>query len=173
LKALIAGVFLFVDKPFEIGDWIEWDGNEGRVEDIHLRTTKVETFDNELLTVPNDQIANAIVTNNTANDRIRRKMTIGIGYEDDIEQAKYIINQVLQNTDAVLEDPSPEIVLESLGDSAVNIQVFYWIDDPKKARLRNIREQLLEEIKHRFDEEGLEFPFPTRTIAGDSLSLEE
>ncbi|MDY6761681.1 MAG: mechanosensitive ion channel family protein [Candidatus Nanohaloarchaea archaeon] len=173
LKALIAGVFIFIDKPFEIGDWIEWDGNEGRVEDIHLRTTKIETFDNELITVPNDQIANTTVTNNTANDRIRRKLTVGIGYEDDIENAKYIINNVLQEIDAVMDNPAPEIVLESLGDSAVNIQVFYWIGEPRKARLRNVKEQLLEEIKHRFDEEGIDFPFPTRTIAGDSLSLEE
>jgi len=173
LQALIAGVFLFIDKPFEIGDWIEWDGNEGRVKDIHLRTTKVETFDNELVTVPNDQIANAIVTNNTANDRIRRKMTIGIGYDDDVEQAKNIIGKVLAGADAVMDDPAPETVFESLGDSSVNLQVFYWIREPKKARLRSVREELLEDIKHRFDEEGIDFPYPTRTIAGDSLSLEE
>ncbi|MDY6774421.1 MAG: mechanosensitive ion channel, partial [Candidatus Nanohaloarchaea archaeon] len=85
LKAFLAGVFIFVDRPFEIGDWIEWDGNEGRVKDIQLRTTKVETFDNELLTVPNDQIASSIITNNTANDMLRVRTTFGIGYDDDVE----------------------------------------------------------------------------------------
>ncbi|MDY6769230.1 MAG: mechanosensitive ion channel family protein [Candidatus Nanohaloarchaea archaeon] len=173
LKALIAGVFIFIDRPFEIGDWIEWDGHEGRVEDIQLRTTKVETFDNELLTVPNDQIANSTVTNNTANDRIRTTMTIGIGYEDDVERAKKIVWDVLQNTEEVMDEPEPEIVLESLGDSAVNLKAFYWVSEPRKARLRGIREDILHEVKDQFDAEGIDFPYPTRTIAGDSLTLEE
>ncbi|MDY6769518.1 MAG: mechanosensitive ion channel family protein, partial [Candidatus Nanohaloarchaea archaeon] len=120
LKAILAGVFIFIDRPFEIGDWIEWGDHEGKVEDIQLRTTRVKTFDNELLTVPNDQIANATITNNTANDRLRLRTTIGIGYEDDIEKAKYITRTVLDNMDEVLDDPGPEVVLDSLGDSAVN-----------------------------------------------------
>lgn len=173
LKALIAGVFIFVDRPFEIGDWIEWEGNEGRVEDIQLRTTKVETFDNELITVPNDKIANTTVTNNTANDRIRTTMVIGIGYEDDVELAKKIVWQILQDANGVMDEPEPEIALEDLGDSAVNLKAFYWVADPRKARMRTIREDVLQEVKDRFDAEGIDFPYPTRTIAGDSLALEE
>ncbi len=72
LSAFLSGVFIFVDKPFKIGDWIEWNDREGVVKDILLRTTKVETFDRELLTVPNDVITGTAVKNHTANrDRIR------------------------------------------------------------------------------------------------------
>lgn len=172
ISAFVAGFFIFVDKPFQIGDWIEWDGNEGKVQDIHLRTTKVRTFDNELLTVPNDQIANAIVKNHTANDRLRMKTTIGIGYEDDIDAAKEHVREVLENSEEVRDSPEPEVTLTELGDSTVNIQAFYWIDNPKKARLREVKEDLLQGVKERFDEEGIEIPYPTRTIAGDSLKVE-
>ncbi|MCJ7479018.1 MAG: mechanosensitive ion channel family protein [Candidatus Nanohaloarchaeota archaeon QJJ-7] len=172
IQAFLAGIFIFIDKPFEIGDWIEWDGNEGRVKDIQLRTTKVETFDNELLTVPNDQIANSIVMNNTANDNLRIRTTFGIGYDDDLEKAKEVVLEVLEDVEEVMGEPGPDVVLQDMGDSSVNLQAFYWIEDPAKAQLRSIKDEVLVRVKERFDEEEIDIPYPTRTIAGESLSVE-
>ena len=81
----VAGIFIFTDKPFRIGDWIEWDGNSGIVEDISFRVSRVRTFDNELLTVPNSELTDGVIKNPVAKDSLRLKVPFGIGYDDDIE----------------------------------------------------------------------------------------
>lgn len=103
----VAGVFIIQDKPFTIGDWIEWDGNSGVVRDIQLRVTKLDTFDNELVTVPNRDLANAAVVNNVANDKRRLSVGFGIGYDDDIEQARDAILEEGANIEGVLDEPEP------------------------------------------------------------------
>lgn len=86
----VAGVFIFTDKPFKIGDWIEWDGGSysGIVEDIDLRVTRVHTFDNELLTVPNSVLTDGVIKNPVAKDKLRIQFLFGIGYDDDIHRAR-------------------------------------------------------------------------------------
>ena len=78
IKNFVAGVFIFTDKPFRIGDWIEWDGNSGVVEDVSFRVTRVRTFDNELLTVPNSQLTDDVVKNPVAKQTLRLKFTFGV-----------------------------------------------------------------------------------------------
>jgi len=80
LANFVAGVFILKDRPFEVGDWIEWVDGEGRVEEIDLRVTRVRTFDNELVTVPNGTLANDAVTNPVAYDKLRQAIVFGIGY---------------------------------------------------------------------------------------------
>ncbi len=73
----------------------------------------------------------------------------------------------------MLEEPEPEVQVSGLGDSEVEIKAFYWLENPKKAKFREVREQLLKQVKQRFDDEGIDIPYPTRTIAGDSLTVEK
>lgn len=166
LSALVSGVFILVDRPFQIGDWIEWDGNEGKVVDIALRTTRVETFDNEMLTVPNDRIINTTVKNRTARDKLRMTTTFGIGYGDDIDEAKDIIMTVLEEIDGIATSPGPSVRLRNLGDSAIELKAFYWIDDPKRAKTMRMQERLLRQVKERFEAAGIDMPYPTQTITG-------
>lgn len=173
IAAVVAGVFIFVDKPFQIGDWIEWDGTEGKVVDIKLRTTKVETFDNEVMTVPNDKITNTTVTNRTARNKLRMTTTFGIGYEDDIEEAKEIIRSILADIDGVASSPAPQVRLRELGDSTVDLRAMYWIKNPKRAKIMPMKEELLKRVKQEFEDAEIDMPYPTQTIAGDSIRLEE
>jgi small-conductance mechanosensitive channel len=173
IAAAVSGFFLFIDKPFETGDWIEWADNKGRVKEISLRTTKIETFDNELLTVPNDQLANATIKNPVANDRLRVQLDVGIGYSDDIEEAKTIVTEILQETDGIMDDPGPDVMLVGLGDSTVDLKARYWVPDPKRAKFMSIKQDVLYEIKERFDAAEIDMPYPTITIAGESLGLRE
>ncbi len=172
LGAFISGIFLFIDKPFQIGDWIEWDGSEGEVVDIRLRTTKIETFDNELVTVPNDRIANATITNRTANDQLRITTTFGIGYDDDIEEAKHIILDILDSIGGIADEPAPSVRLRDLGDSTVDLRAFYWVRNPRRAGMARIHESVLAAVKDRFEEADIDMPYPTQTIAGDFLRSE-
>jgi small conductance mechanosensitive channel len=159
-------VFIFTDRPFRIGDWIEWDGNAGVVEDISLRVTRVRTFDNELLTVPNSDLTNGVIKNPVAKEQLRLKFLFGIGYDDDIDAASKIIVDEAKNHDDVLDDPAPSVRLTELGDSSVGLQSRVWIANPSRADFVKIRGEYVTAVKERFDEEGIDIPYPTRTLEG-------
>ncbi len=166
ISNFVSGVFIYVDKPFKIGDWIEWDGHSGVVEDISLRVTRVRTFDNELLTVPNSELTESVVKNPTDGDRLRLKFVFGIGYDDDIQQATDVIVEEAERHPDILDDPAPSVRLTELGDSDVGLQSRFWIDDPGRADFVRIRGEYVTAVKQRFDEEGIDIPYPVRTLEG-------
>ena len=166
LKNFVAGVFIFVEKPFKIGDWIEWDGNSGVVEDISLRITRLRTFDNELLTVPNGQLTDSVVKNPVDADELRLKFVFGIGYDDDVEAATDIILEEARAHDGIMNDPEPSVRLTELGDSSVGLQSRIWIANPSRADFVKTRGEYVRQVKARFDEEGIDIPYPHRTLTG-------
>ena len=168
LKNFVAGVFIFVERPFRIGDWIEWDTGEfaGVVEDISLRVTRVRTFDNELLTVPNSHLTDNVVKNPVDADKLRLKFDFGIGYDDDIQQATDIIVEEAENHPDILDEPAPSVRLTELGDSSVGLQSRIWIANPSRADFVQIRGDYVTNVKQRFDEADINIPYPNRTIGG-------
>jgi small-conductance mechanosensitive channel len=167
LGNFVAGVFILKDKPFESGDWIEWNDESGRVEDIDLRVSRVRTFDNERITVPNSELANNAVTNPVAYDKLRQKFVFGIGYDDDIEAAKGAIVDELTDIEDVLEDPAPDTRVTELGDSAVGVQARFWIADPDRSDFMRVRSTAVQHVKERFDAEGIEMPYVFRELTGE------
>jgi small-conductance mechanosensitive channel len=166
LKNFVAGIFIFVEKPFRIGDWIEWNGNAGVVEDISLRITRIRTFDNELLTVPNFQLTNNVVKNPVEAERLRLKFVFGIGYDDDVEQATDIILEEARVHGGILDEPEPSVRLTELGDSSVGLQSRIWISNPSRSNFVETRGEYVQRVKERFDEEGIDIPYPHRTLTG-------
>ncbi|PSQ00504.1 mechanosensitive ion channel protein [Halobacteriales archaeon QS_4_70_19] len=166
LKNFVAGIFIYTDKPFRIGDWIEWNDNSGIVEDISLRVTRVRTFDNELLTVPNFQLTDGVIKNPVAKDKLRMKFVFGIGYEDDIQQATDIIVEEAENNDDILADPEPSVRLTELADSYVGLQSRFWIANPSRADFVRIRGEYVTDVKQRFDENDINIPYPQRDLSG-------
>jgi small conductance mechanosensitive channel len=167
LSNFVAGIFIFTDKPFRIGDWIEWDGHSGIVEDISLRVTRVRTFDNELLTVPNSNLTDGVIKNPVAKEQLRLQFLFGIGYDDDIDKATEIIVEEAENHEDILDDPAPTVRLTELGDSSVGLKSRIWIDNPSRADFVKIRGEYVTAVKQRFDEEDINIPYPNRTIGGD------
>jgi small-conductance mechanosensitive channel len=163
----VAGVFIIKDEPFGVGDWIEWNDNAGRVEEIDLRVSKIRTFDNEQITVPNGELANNAVTNPVAYDKLRQKFVFGIGYEDDIDLAREAIVEEITAIDGVLGDPVPDTRVTELGDSAVGIQARFWIDDPNRSDFAAVRSEAVQAVKERFDEEGIDMPYVYRQLTGE------
>ncbi|MFP9190464.1 mechanosensitive ion channel family protein [Natronosalvus vescus] len=173
ISNFVAGVFIYTDRPFRIGDWIEWDNGDysGIVEDISLRVTRVRTFDNELLTVPNSELTGGVLMNPVDADRLRQKFVFGIGYDDDIQQATDIIIEEAKRHPDIMEDPAPSVRLTELGDSDVGLQSRFWIANPSRADFVRIRGEYVQSVKERFDEEGIDIPYPVRTLEG-ALGLE-
>ncbi|MFP4632967.1 MAG: mechanosensitive ion channel family protein [Halobacteriales archaeon] len=166
IRNFVSGVFIFVDRPFKIGDWIEWQDYDGVVEDISLRVTRVRTFDNELLTVPNSELTENVVKNSVDADRLRLKFVFGIGYDDDVERATEIIEEEAGSHPDIMDEPAPSVRLNELADSYVGLQARIWIENPQKSDFVRIRSEYVEAVKKRFDEEDIEIPFPQRTISG-------
>ncbi len=165
IQNFVAGIFILKDKPFVVGDHIEWNGNDGIVRDIDLRVTKLDTFNNEQLTVPNGNLANAVVKNPVANDTRRVTFDFGIEYEADIAHAREIILDEGHKIDGVLSDPAPSAPVTGLADSAVVLNGRVWID-PSKTGAGPVRTKLVEAVKLRFDDEGIGMPYPHTELTG-------
>jgi small-conductance mechanosensitive channel len=167
IKNFVAGIFIYTDKPFRIGDWVEWDDNSGIVEDISLRVTRVRTFDNELLTVPNSQLTDGVIKNPVAKDKLRLKFVFGIGYDDDMDEATEIIVEEAESHPDVLDDPAPSVRLTELADDYVGLQSRVWIQNPSRADFVKTRADYVKNVKQRFDEAGIDIPYPQRELSGD------
>jgi len=172
IENFVAGVFILKDKPFVVGDYIEWNGNDGIVREIDLRVTKLDTFNNEQLTVPNGDLAGAVVKNPVANDTRRVTFDFGIEYEADIDLAREIILDEATKIDGILDEPVPTAPVTGLEDSAVVLNGRFWIN-PKETGAGGVRTKLVEAVKLRFDAEGVGMPYPhtelTGSVAVDSL----
>ena len=169
LSNLIAGILLIIDRPFEIGDRIEvWSAPNnsatwGDVIDIGLRATKIQTTDNIVIVIPNNEIMKRDIINYTAiTKEIRVRIPIGIAYDADVDKAKEVIKNIGLELDWVMRNPEPKIVVKSFGDSAVNLEARIWISDPRK-RMDTIS-YISDRVKDAFQKEGIEIPFPKRDI---------
>jgi len=171
IENFVAGIFILKDKPFEIGDYIEWSGNGGIVREINLRVSKLDTWDNEQLTVPNSDLANAVVKNTQAHETRRVTVDFGIEYDHDAKRAREIILEEAGKLDGVLDDPAPSAPMTSLADSAVVLNARLWIN-PQETGAGGIKHKLTENVKARFDEEGIGFPYNYTELTG-SIAVED
>ena len=165
VENFVAGIFIIKDEPFGIGDYIEWEGNSGIVRDINLRVTKLDTFDNELVTVPNSELANNAVTNPVANETRRVTFDFGIEYGASIEDARSAILAEAAEIDGVLDDPGPSAPVTALGDSAVVLNARVYID-PAETSAGGVKHELVERVKQRFDAEDIGMPYSYTELTG-------
>ncbi|WP_254537093.1 mechanosensitive ion channel family protein [Halomarina litorea] len=173
LANFVAGVFIFVDRPFRVGHWIKWPAsgdlpNEGIVTDISLRVTRIRTFNNEIITVPNSKLTQNEVLNPTARDKLRISFTFGIGYEDDIERASdIIVEEAIAHPD-ILEHPAPAVQLSEnpLADSYVGLVALFWISNPNRRDYLTVQSEYVRAVKERFDEAGIDIPYPQVDLSG-------
>ena len=165
IENFVAGIFILKDKPFEVGDHIEWDGNDGIVRQIDLRVTKLDTFNNEQVTVPNGDLANSVVKNPVANETRRVPFDFGIEYDADIELAREIIIEEAHEIDGILDDPEPTAPVTGLADSAVVLNGRVWIN-PRETGAGPVKTKWVEAVKNRFDAEGVGMPYPHTELTG-------
>ncbi len=161
LQNSLAGVLILLTRPFRIGDQVVAGGYEGTVEDIQVRATTIRTYDNRRAVIPNTDLFTDKVLVNTAYERRRLKIRIGIGYGDDIALAKQVMEGAAQFASGVLADPPPRALVTELGDSAVLIDLYVWIDPPHRAEALEVIDQVLERVKPALVRAGVDLPYPT------------
>ena len=161
LANFAGGVLILLFKPFKVGDFITAQGVDGTVKEISIFNTKLNTFGNQLAIIPNGQLSNGNVINYNAETTRRDNFTIGIGYGSNIKTAKEILLKICANNETILKEPVPEVYVGALGDSSVDISLRWWAknEDFWKAKF-----YVHEEAKLRFDEAGIEIPFPQRVV---------
>lgn len=161
LADFAAGIMILVTRPFVVGDTIDCGSANGVVDEIGVTVTQMHTFDNLKMYVPNSEIWGNVITNYATNDNRRVDMTIGFGYDDDIDATYRVIKDVLANDERILDDPEPQIAISELGGSSVNMIVRPWTT---KENYWPLKFDLTEKIKKRFDEEGINFPYPSQDV---------
>src|SRR6056297_2895741 len=158
---LAVGLLVIIFRPYKVGDYIEAAGIAGTVDEVQIFNTVMKTPDNKKIIVPNSQVTGGIITNYSAHETRRVDFTFGIGYGDDIDKAKKIIEEVLTSDERVLADPAPQIVVAELADSSVNIVARPWAN---AADYWGLKFDVTETVKKRFDAEGISIPFPQRDV---------
>ncbi len=161
LSNFAAGVLMIIFKPFKDGDYIEGGGTAGTVEEIQIFTTQLKSPDNKTIIVPNAKMLGDNITNYTVKGTRRVELVFGIGYDDNIDKARQVIEDIIAQDDRVMKDPAPEVVVAELANSSVNLKVRVWTtaDD-----YWGFYFDTTETVKKQFDAEGISIPFPQRDI---------
>jgi small conductance mechanosensitive channel len=161
LANFAAGVLIIIFRPFKSGDFVEAGGVAGVVENIQIFTTTMRTGDNKTIIIPNGQITSGTIVNYSTKDTRRVDMVIGVGYGDDLDKVRRVLEEILKEDERVLEDPAPTIGVLELADSSVNFAVRPWV---KSADYWPVYFALHEKVKKRFDKEGISIPFPQQDV---------
>jgi small conductance mechanosensitive channel len=164
LSNFAGGVLILTLRPFEVGDFIEAQGYSGKVSEIHVFNTILKTTDNKTVILPNGAVSNGNIVNFT-HEKIRRvDMVFGIGYSDNIDKAKKIIEDLIKKDKRIIkkdEDHPNQVVISNLGDSSVDITTRVWTSTEE---YWNVKFDMTENVKKEFDKKKVSIPFPQRDV---------
>jgi small-conductance mechanosensitive channel len=168
ISNLVSGVFLVADRNFNVGDTIRWNGRTGTVVKVGLRTTRVRTATNEIVTVPNNDLSTTPLTHPFDGVRYRVDEGIVLDYGSDLSRVRAAMTETAENDDRVLDSPKPAVHVESLGPNAIEATVRYWIVDPAVTDIAATRTDVAERLLERLDDEGVTVaPAGTRELSGE------
>jgi len=158
-------ISILADKAFKIGDYVKINNVEGYVESINLRSTKIRTLDNYLVTVPNDTCANSIIENVSKASKRKLDMTFGVTYDtsdEKIQKAIDIVKEVLTERSDIHKDF--HVFVDTLDSSSINIKLFGYVKTKSYFNFLAIRGSIYQSVVRRFRSEGIDFAFPSQTI---------
>jgi small conductance mechanosensitive channel len=159
----LASIFLSMQRPFETGDLVEVSGVTGYVQQLNVRTTILMALDGNIVQIPNASVYKSNLRNFTTNSNRREDFTVGIGYDDAINEAQEIALRVLTDHPAVLDDPEPLVLADSLGKATVNLRVYFWING-RQHSLAKVRSSVIRQVKRAFQQHGISMPDEAREV---------
>ena len=158
---IISGVFIISEKPFGVGDVIKIGDTTGSVLSIDLLSVKLRTFDNQLVRIPNQTLMQAQLTNITHFPIRRIDVPISVAYKEDLARVRDVLMEIVRDNPHVLDEPEPLIMMTGFGESGIDFLLAVWA---VKADFFQVRRTLMPALKQRFDDEGIEIPFPHRSL---------
>jgi len=167
MSNLISGLFLISEKPFEIGDVIKVGDHSGVILSIDLLSLKIKTFDNQYIRIPNSLLLSTELTNVTRFPIRRLDIKLTVGYRTDVNHLRRILLEIAGSNPYCLDEPEPLIVFSEFRESGIEFLFGVWFYRDHYLDLKN---SIMQQIKERFQAEGIEFPFPHRTlVAGAAM----
>ncbi len=164
---IISGLFLIGEKPFEVNDVISVGGTTGVVLSIDVLSVKLRTFDNKMVRIPNETLIKTELTNITRFPIRRVDLNLGVAYKEDIGRVKEVLKDIANKNPLCLMEPEPVIIFSGFGSSSIDIFFGVWAVKADWLKLKNT---IMEEIKNRFDQEGIEIPFPHVSLYSGSAT---
>lgn len=164
---IISGLFLVAERPFSVGDLIRVGTTTGEVLSIDLLSVKLRTFDNLFVRIPNETLIKSEVTTLTRFPIRRIDLAIGVAYKEDIKRVRAVLEQVAERNPLCLDEPKPIFVFLGFGESSLDMQFSVWV---KREKFIDLKNSIHEEIKEAFDLEGIEIPFPHRSLYAGSVT---
>jgi small-conductance mechanosensitive channel len=164
LQNFLAGILLLLQEPFRVGDQIVVKDLEGTVEDIQTRATYLRTYDGRRIVIPNSELFVNAVTVNTAYAQRRIDYDVGIGYGDDLANARNVLLEAVRSVPSVLRDPAPEVLVWEFGESSVMLRLRWWIAPPRRFEVVHARDAVLTQVRAAVLGAGIDLPFPTRQV---------
>jgi small conductance mechanosensitive channel len=158
LANFIAGIVIFWDKPFKIGDWVQFDGELAQVTRVTFRSTRLTNLDNDVVVVPNTMMLAQKVINKSSNLITRASVPIGISYNASIDKAREVLIAICQNDPRIVTEPEPIVEVRACAASSVDLMLHFWIKEEKYEDAMNW--ELLEKAKKALDAAQIEIPFP-------------
>lgn len=159
----MSSLLLSIQKPFRLGDVIEVNGHLGVAKQVTARATTLVDFDGNHIQIPNAVVYKNTIRNFTANPNSRGKFVIGIGYDADVNEAQDIGLQVLHNMEAVLSDPEPQVLVDQLASSTLNLKVYFWTDTHQYSLLK-VASLAMKKIVIAFEQAGISMPDDAREV---------
>lgn len=167
LSNFAGGFIILLIRPFKVGDYIEAAGHGGTVEQIGLFYTQLVTTDNKQILIPNGSVSNDSLINYSAKNTRRVDLTFSVGYEDDIVHVRRVLKEIVNSHKLIVNEPEPFIGIVEHGDNAIKFAVRVWCNTED---YWTIYLDLLEEVKVRFDEEGITIPYPKMDLTLKELN---
>jgi small-conductance mechanosensitive channel len=164
---LVSGLFLMAEQPFVVGDWIQIDDVVGTVLAVDLLAVRIRLFDNTMVRIPNENIIKSRLTNLTRFPIRRADINVGVAYKEDMERVKSLMFDLADRHPLVLDDPKPQFFFDGYGDSALDLRLCVWT---AKENIVDVRNAIRLQIKEVFDREGIEIPFPHRSLYAGSVT---
>jgi MscS family membrane protein len=164
LSNIFSGIQLILDRSVNVGDKVQLESGEvGVVLDIGLRTTLMQTYDNEVISLPNSQLANARIKNYTKPDAtIRVGVNFAVAYGSDVSEVKGVVLDAISQLDDILQEPGPQVLFLNMGDFSLNMCGRVWVDNYGEQFAKKL--EMTELIYNTLKKSGIEIPFPTRTV---------
>ena len=165
LGAVLAGFVLMFSRPFEVGDWVEIGDHEGTITEISIMSTRLRSFDGEVITMPNDTVRSGSIVDRSRRNRLRIKVEVGIDYETDVDRAIAVVEEAVAGLDDVAEMPEPNAVTKRFDDSAVVLGIRYWIRNPSMRKRWRTQTAAMSAMKRALEDDGIAIPFPQQTLS--------
>ncbi|WP_058826184.1 mechanosensitive ion channel family protein [Haloferax sp. Q22] len=175
LASILAGFVLMLSRPFDVGHWVRIGEHEGFITEITVNHVRLRNLDGEHVILPNEAVGNRTIINRSVEGKLRQRVEIGIDYDVDPERAGAIALEALTDLDEIMTQPAPQVFPVRFDDSAVVLELRFWIENPTPQRKWLSVQAVIHSVKSAFNREGIKIPFPQRELTkrgeGDSVRI--